>query len=670
MQTEWFNQATRKILVDYHTPEFIENATKDFNAKEWIRMFKQSGANGGIFFSKCHHGNSYYETKIGHKHERLKGDMLGDIVKEARKENIRIFVYHSVCWDKRAASKCPDWVQRKPDGTPIRYRIWDYLCLNSPYTDELVIPQLEEIARNYDIDALWLDIVYQHREGCYCRYCREKYQNLYGKEMPNDPSLLKDFRMRSTIDFLKEVNTCVKKIKPLMVGLNDILYFPPFIEEPDFWIMRQLSKNTDYFSVEARCESTVKEESFASLDPLCKVKLNQLLGKPFDIITSAYIHSWGAWDIVPKETLQRIYAQALTGSGVAYIGLQAYPQGILDAAAMKTISEAFKLVKDREEWSMNAESVPDIALMGSKFDRSFKGAFQILTESHLHFDLIDEEAVDDLGKYQVLVCPNLQFLQESTIDSIVTFVKNGGSLFATHLTAAEGIDKSKLLDVLGVEILEPVPYSLGYLKLDKSISRGCPETALLVNDKFLKIKTSDGTRILANLVYPITETTPERYLRHDFSPPGKESPYPAITSSPYGQGQAVYSTAPIFRAFWNNNHWYLRELVRNIIALIQKQKLIEIDAPRNIELSLNRKGKSIVIHLLSYYNGRRTQEISLVDEFPVARDVVVRINKKLIEPLKIYTVPGKEELHWNTTDTDMIEFKVPEVRASQLVVLE
>lgn len=670
MKIQWFDLANRKILVDYHTPEFIKNATKDFDAKEWIKLFKQSGANAGVFFSKCHHGNSYYNTKIGHKHDKLDGDMLADLVREARKEDMKIFVYYSVCWDKRAASSSPDYVQRKSNGEAISYRIWDYLCLNSPYTDEIVIPQLEEIATNYDIDGLFLDIVYQHSEGCYCDYCRKKYQQIYKKDIPNNPHLLHEFRMRTTTDFLKEVNTRIKKIKPLMIGLNGILYFPPFVQEPDFQILRLISKKIDYFTVEARCESMVKEESFSSLDPLAKTKLGELLDKPFEIVTSAYVHSWGAWDIVPKEVLERIYAQALTGGAVSFIGLQGYPQGILDKASLSTISAGFNFIKERQKWCIGTTSVPNIALMGMKFNRAFKGAFQILVQNQMHFDLIDKKELTKIDKYQVVVCPNLTDLDDYSVGKIRDYVKRGGSILASYLTGQGKNNSVGLTDVFGVDIIEPVPYSLGYLKITEKIDKDCPKTVLLINDKFLKISLEDSVEILAKLVYPITETTPDRYLRHDFSPPGSESPYPAITLNKFGEGLAAYCTAPIFRAFWTNNHWYVGQIIKNIINLIQRDRFVEIDAPKNVELVVNRQDNSIIIHLLSYSMGRRTENISLVDEFPIVRDVLVKVSQKLIKPRRIYTVPNQKDLQWKLTEQGMVEFKVAKVGASELVVME
>ena len=81
----------------------------EFDAKEFVQTLKESSINSVTVFAKCHHGLSYYPTKVGEMHPHLKFDMLGQMIEACHKSGIRTPVYISVCWDERAADNHPEW---------------------------------------------------------------------------------------------------------------------------------------------------------------------------------------------------------------------------------------------------------------------------------------------------------------------------------------------------------------------------------------------------------------------------------------------------------------------------------------------------------------------------------------------------------------------------------
>jgi beta-galactosidase GanA len=129
-------------------------------------------------FAKCHFGNSYYDTKVGHKHLALSGDFLREVLDRAHASDIKIIAYYSLGTDEWILKRNPDWYQvdeagaiRDGNGT-----VWHRPCINSPYREELVLPQVREIVSGYDVDGLFLDIPYIQNHRCFCRYCKRKFK--------------------------------------------------------------------------------------------------------------------------------------------------------------------------------------------------------------------------------------------------------------------------------------------------------------------------------------------------------------------------------------------------------------------------------------------------------------------------------------------------------------
>ena len=163
----------RQVHLDFHTSPHIPDIGADFAADEFIATLKAAHVNSITVFAKCHHGYSYYPTKIGTPHPNLKRDLLGAMLKALREAGIRAPIYTTVTWDELAWATHPEWRQISPDGriagpstTPLRPG-WKNLCMNSGYGD-YVIAQIQEILQRYHPDGLFIDIVRYIGGACVC----------------------------------------------------------------------------------------------------------------------------------------------------------------------------------------------------------------------------------------------------------------------------------------------------------------------------------------------------------------------------------------------------------------------------------------------------------------------------------------------------------------------
>jgi hypothetical protein len=75
-------------------------------------------------------------------------------------------------------------------------------------------------------------------------------------------------------------------------------------------------------------------------------------------------------------------------------------------------------------------------LFPNRFDQAFEGLYRLLFEAHIPFELVTEAQVQKgaLGKYRVLVLPDVVSLADETVAAIRVAADEGAGVVATHMT--------------------------------------------------------------------------------------------------------------------------------------------------------------------------------------------------------------------------------------------
>lgn len=176
------------LHLDYHIPELSIPAFGRFDMAHYLEQLRRSDAEAVTLFAKDHFGNSFYPTRAGHRHRDLPCDLLGTAAAELRKAGKRVLAYYSLCWEKRAADLHPEWRQLDAENRPFGAEgPWGTVCVNSPYMEELVLPQLREIVGWYPVHGIFIDIAMMNPQGCFCPHCRERFRAETGRELTPGP---------------------------------------------------------------------------------------------------------------------------------------------------------------------------------------------------------------------------------------------------------------------------------------------------------------------------------------------------------------------------------------------------------------------------------------------------------------------------------------------------
>ena len=177
-------------------------------------------------FAKCAYGYTYYHTTIGNPPPNLGRDLLAEQIEALHERGIRVMAHYSVGLDEVAFLGRPTWRQRDLDGRDSKAismhghpDYWGCLCLNSPYREEKVIPEIDELAAGWDIDGVFFDVVRFPPPMCLCDFCKCKFKLLYGLELTPglaaaDPHLFGEFQMQSRRSLLQDVRYSLKARRP------------------------------------------------------------------------------------------------------------------------------------------------------------------------------------------------------------------------------------------------------------------------------------------------------------------------------------------------------------------------------------------------------------------------------------------------------------------------
>ncbi|WP_240414369.1 hypothetical protein [Paenibacillus periandrae] len=65
----------------------------------------------------------------------------------------------------------------------------------------------------------------------------------------------------------------------------------------------------------------------------------------------------------------------------------------------------------------------------------------------------------------------------------------------------------------------------------------------------------------------------------------------------------MYVAAPIFKAYWNNNHFWLRRIMNNLLNHYDTSQPFKVEAPTTVEANLMEKDGVRYLHLINFHNG-------------------------------------------------------------------
>lgn len=656
----------RHIHLDFHTSPLIPEIGVDFDPDEFASTLVQAGVNSICCFAKCHHGLSYYPTKVGTPHPHLGRDLFGEQIEACHRRGINVTAYTTVDWDEDAAEKHPEWRQVDKAGRPIgrgpidTSERWRWLCMNTPYAD-YVIDQAEEILRLYPIDGLFVDITYQAPPGCVCNTC-VRGMLAAGLDPTSDADLRK-YSLAVDRKLMARMSERVWGLRPkLPIFYNSRLRITA---EPELGVPPELEYQT-HVEIESLPSGGWGYNHF----PLY-VRYFQTQGIPHFGHTGRFHKSWADFGgLKPRAALEYECFRMLSSGSSCCVGDQLHPRGRLDRGVYQRIGEVYRQVAEVEPWCEDSEPLADVGvLLATKIPLASRtadyaieeGAMRLLLELHQQYQLVDRTA--DFGQYRLLIVPDAVEVDVALRAKIDAFVAAGGALL---VTGASGLSAElPTWETLGVAWDGPSKLAPEFIHLKEELAPIAPPLDYVVYERGERVRALPGTAVLALVGEPYFNRTPFTYTSHQHAPIARVTDAPAITR----RGKAVYCAFPLFRAYKLHGNQIYKQIVQALVDALLPDPLLKVEAPSTAEatvLSQEVAGeRRMVAHLLHYVPQRRTPSLDLVEDVIPLHDVRLSV-KTGREPARVYLAPQGSDLgvRWDGTYATCT---VPRIDGHQIV---
>ena len=646
----------RQIHLDFHTSEKIPGIGSKFDSKKFVDTLKSAYVDSITVFSKCHHGLSYHDTKIGQKHPQLKINLLDEMINACKKADINTPIYLSAGADLYQSYENPQWKEVTPEVSEgvcaNLYPGFKKMCFGSPYLDYLCA-QINEIMERYNGgDGIFTDIISQGE--CVCTYC------LKGMEKAGLDPLISADRKKYALDVLE--NYYIRTTEAVRNKRNDCPVF-----HNSGHIKRGNRNKLKYFShleLESLPTGGWGYDHFPT-----SAKYAATLGLEFLGMTGKFHTTWGEFGGFKTCTALKYECAAMIAMGAkCSIGDQLHPNGEIDPETYRIIGQAYKSVAEREDWCQGTTQISEIAILSTEScgnitsgrdNLSDTGAGRMLLEKHLLFDIIDDRA--DFNKYKVLILPDYGRLGSEIKDKVTDFIKSGGSIIASHesLLAA---DEDKFVVDLGAEYIGSSEWNPDYIVADK-LSKGIVKSPFVMYERASKIKVKD-CEILSKVEKPYFNRAFGHFSSHQHTPNEGQADYPAVVK----KGNIIYFAHPIFKAYKNVGQQLYRDLFYNALLTVLKP-MLEIDLPAIGRVSLTKQIEKnrYVMHVLFAYKEVRGESIEIIeDEVPLFNIRVKLDLKEKINSIKLE--PQGEDIEY-VQDKSSVNFTIPSVKLHQMIVL-
>lgn len=635
----------RTIHLDFHTSPDIPNVGADFDPTRFAQTFVDASVDSVTVFAKCHHGHLYYDTDRSERHPTLQRNLLDEQVEALHSAGIRAPIYLSVEWDEYAAKNHPEWIAVDENGvlakrSPRFDAGWQILDMASPYQD-YVADQLADVLDHFDqVDGIFLDICFDVPSTSVWAVDAMKARAL-------DPRSASD-RMKHARDLARSY---MQRYRDMIVPhlAPDAPTSVWFNSRPKTELREEL-RFVDHVEIEAL---PTGGWGYSYLPYVAR--LVRPMGKPALAHTGRFHKSWGDnAGLKPAAALDYECAQMLAFGITACVGDVLHPSGRLMRSAYELIGHTYSRIRACEPFVVGVVPVTEVAVvmdlaLGDDPGPVGVGVVRGLQHLRQQFDVVGLDA--DISGYRVVVVPETTIVDPHLAEQLRKYLAAGGSVLLSG-DAAAGVDDEPSLPGLGIEIESRSPYSHVFLR---PVGSGPDEAA---HDPVVDYQsgwrlraTSDGeTRY--EVVEPYFEREWDQFCGHDYTPPGRETPFAALVVTP----NTAVIASPIFTAYAEHAAEVYREVLTESMNHLLPDPLLRVGGPLHVETGVADGGGRRVVHLISYLASRQAEGRSPItgqvegldlvhDPFPLV-DLPVSVRLEA-EPSAVTLEPGGHPLPWS-----------------------
>ena len=648
----------RRVHLDFHTSENIENVGEKFSKQQFQNALIKGCVDSVTVFAKCHHGWSYNRTAVNKMHPHLKFDLLKEQISAAHEIGVETPVYLSAGFDEKDARLHKNWLYRSFDEeTPPDFDKpgYHWLCFNTAYLDKLVA-EVEEVCENYDADGIFMDIT--NVKPCVCEKCKDDMTKL-GYDYKNRADV-NAFAEKVYANYTKRIRKAVDKHKK---GL-------PVFHNGGHIIRgrRDLAHMDSHLEIESLPTGGWGYDHF----PL-SVAYVRNLGMDYIGMTGKFHTEWGEFGGFKHPNALR-YETALSianGAGCS-IGDQLAPNGEMDMVTYELIEAAYSEIKEKEKYIKNCRICADVAILSYESVGAAgyvpleenpdcdTGAARILLEGKYLFDVIDTES--DFQKYKVIILPDKIVCGAKLYNKLKMFTESGGKILASGYSGLNN-EKTEFLFDFGVRYCGDSEFCPDYMRPCSEYDF-LKETDYIMYSRGTKVCLSGGAEI-AKKQAPYFNRTAEHFCSHKHAPCSGEY---------YGCGMAegndgAYISWKIFEDYAQNGSLHCKTALCFVLdRLLGDNKTLHTNLGAQGIVTLARQSDKLILHLLYAQPVKRGKSVEVIEDIVPIHNVAIKIKTGYI-PKRVYKAPQNKDIEFEYCD-GYVMFDIDYIENHQMIVIE
>ena len=686
---DWFDKPMRWAQLVF-TEDDPGNYDKDF----WLDYFRRTHSDAA-----CLAGGGYmafYPTKIPlHNRSRFLGDRdtFGDLVKGCRSLGMYVVARTDPHAAHDALAKAhPDWIAVDAAGNPRRHwanaDLW-VTCALGPMNFEFMTEVTKELVQMYGVDGVFSNR-WAGSGQCYCVHCRKNFFAYSGFELPRttDPHdqvrrAYLQWHEQRLFDLWKLWDSEIRKINP------NARFIPNSgggaLSELD---MRRVGEMADILFADRQARRGLAapwgngkngKEYRAGMGP-----------KPIGGIFSVGIEEPYRWkDSVQNAEEIQLWAVDGIANGLRpwFAKFNGKPY---DSRWMKPVEALYNWHYRNERYLRNTENLARVAVVFSqqtaryyggerasaKVEDHINGIYQALVESRVPFEMVHDRKLEaeNIGRFKTLVLPNIACLSDEQCQQLVQYVKQGGSIVATHETSlydqwGTRRENFGLSEIFGASFEGAIDARMqnSYIHLEHphALLQGLEGTGRIINGVARVHTRNKGGGPALMTVIPSYPDLP----MEDVYPRVRHTNIPAVHLRDFGKGRVVYFPWDIDRTFWEVLAGDHLTLLHNAIlwATNEEQPLI-VSGRGVLDVAIWRQKNSLTVHLVNLTNPMMMK--GPVREIIPLSSQVARVTLPKESKLRaVHLLVAGESAKYKLTDR-RIEVQVPSIGMHEVIAID
>ena len=601
---------------------------------------------------KGHYGWASYPSECGNGMPEFACDPLEVWRRVTKEEGVALYMHYSGLWDNHYCDAHPEdrvmnaqgSIEMMPNeamATPA------YVRPDSKYVDELLIPQLMELAGKYGVDGVWMDGECWAVRLDYHEETLKKFEEETGIDLEGELPVEGHRYYQEYKEFHREL------FRKYVRHYTDTLHE----KYPDFqicsnWMYSQTSPeektiNLDFLSGDLDGQNSVNGGRY------CARALAQH-GCTWDLM------SWGDrgfnrghFDYLPKHPTQLIQEAAEVislGGGYQQIAMLE-ADGSPDMPKLRRLVPVMEFVRARQKYCFRGEFVHQAALFESCYDlyhesgvifgsgnnSSKAGLTALLCDCGQSLEIISEHILrEKASQYEMIVVPEVRSeYPEEAIRELLAYAKEGGNLLLVGTKTCRVFAKAG------------APYRVRTVR-DKDalpIHRMCE-----VNDPGVqRYFTLNGRE--SGCVFTPSEILTEngKVIATAYYSNFSEVHHPLAVIMDYGKGKIAAIGADIGTEYLTDAQYLHRTLIRTIADRLY-MPIAHIESVLGIlELVCLKKNGRLMLQMINMNGSHRDASVATDDMIPPVVDIELSI-ACASRPEKLLFQPDGKELSFEYRD--------------------